>query len=134
MDLNVVRDGKSQAIPIGDLNEQLVRRIVTKNEHPNPVIIMCYVVIILVIMYYIYVTLIKPSFSGRWYFDDKNYYKICHNKWSDTISVKMADETVMDGWVHGRAIYLDDGKMGVLLKNEIHWNGGELWKRALKSE
>ncbi len=120
-----------------EINEQNVRRIIEKKEHPNPTLILSFVVILLLIIYYIYISFVKNSFSGIWISDNDQIFKIYHNKWSDNINIMQMyidgsnDIYYANGYVLGNAIYLlefDSISMGVIYNNKIYWaNSNEVW-------
>jgi hypothetical protein len=111
-----------------DANEEIVRRVVNKTDNPHPIILMCVIITILIVLYYIYIILIKDNFSGEWY-DGNSLVNVAHNKWNDTILV----DNFTDGYVVGNAIYLEKGDkihVGTLYKKSIYWLGdGSVWTR-----
>jgi hypothetical protein len=129
MDLNAFnRSGEKYVVPIEDLNENMVRRTITKHDKPHPLLIFGIIVITIIILYIMYVSAIKMSIAGDWY-DTQGLIKINHNKWNDTFTI---DNKIV-GWLVGNALYVKFGgetKMAVVDKKTIHWCGsGEIWRR-----
>jgi hypothetical protein len=92
------------------------------------------VVALLSMIYYMYITLMKPSLSGEWVNGDQKIH-IHHNKWCDSLNVHGAGYN-MQGYLIGTAIHLidNDGRkiLGIVHKNSIYWAGSfEKWQRPL---
>jgi hypothetical protein len=58
--------------------ESLVRRIVYDNSNPNPVLIAGIFAGIMIVIWFIYVMMIKPNASGEWYDDKGNRWDLDH--------------------------------------------------------
>ena len=142
MDLQVLTsDNNVTTIPVESIaskNEEMVRRIVNKTDHPNPIMLMIYVSVVMIIIYYVYVTMIKQCYGGEWYSNNTKIY-IKHNKWNDSIILYIKDsymgEDEIRGHVNGNAIYVkhEDGiHMGVLKNKKIYWVGSDdVWQRSI---
>ncbi len=116
-----------------DINKRLISNIITAKENPNPIIISCIVVVLVIFVYYINIHFIKPNFSGKW-LKNGEYVVVSHNKWTDEVSVKFFDKDnekmkkTVYGSVSGKAITLfDDGKvvLGTMHLNKIYWIGNK---------
>ncbi len=136
MDLNIIRNGEKITIPVEDYNVELASTIIKKKENPSPVLILSYVFLVIVLMYYVYVTMIKTCYNGEWY-TSNNKFTIKHNKWNDIIDVTDEKGIKMKGYVCGRAIFVrinNDLNMGVMQNRNIHWTNGKIWKKIVKVE
>lgn len=136
MDLNIIKNGEKITVPVEDYNAELASTIIKKQENPSPILIFGYIFVILLVIYYLYVTMIKTCFKGKWYTDDEEFI-IEHNKWNDTICVFDSEGNRMQGYVSGRAIFVRNGcdlNMGVLQNSTIHWTNNKTWKKIIKLE
>ena len=132
-------DNNLHTIPVADKNEHLVRRIVREAENPHPILIVFIILITLLLIYYIYVSRIKPNHSGEWFCEDYDV-NIKHNTFNDTFIAEI-NEIKLPGIIIGNAIYLSDGDssdsyaMGVYDKGKIHWTHTDLtWRRPIYSK
>ena len=125
-------ENKMYTIPIRELNENAVRREITKNDKPHPLLILGIVIIVIIILYILYINAIKQNISGTWY-DTRGPIKIKHNPMNDTFTI----DNKLVGWLVGNALYIkvnNDIKMGVVYKRTIYWCGSEeTWKRPIKA-
>lgn len=136
MDLNIIRNGEKITIPVEDYNAELASTIIKKQENPSPILILSYVFVVIILIYYIYVTMIKTCYNGKWYTTD-NIYSIQHNKFNDIINVFDKNGNLAQGYVCGRAIFIKIGNelnMGVMQNRNIMWTNGEIWKKIIKVE
>ena len=112
---------------IGNLrNLANVKHIVERSENPHPSIIVLIIVGSILIIYCMYINIIKKSASGEWVDENNNIHIINHNKWKDTLIV---DYNTF-GIVKGNLIVIYIGKtmkMGILLKDTINWVDGTSW-------
>ena len=109
---------------ITDLN----RKIELKNN-PNPVYIVCLLIGYIVVIYFIYIFVIKTDLSGTWKDSDGKIYKISHNKFNDNIVIYQDDKKTV-GVMHGNIIILRNSKrdnIGVYLNNRIKWIHQKIW-------
>lgn len=110
------------------INENMVRRMVQRGEHPHPMVILFIVSIIILLLYYIYAMFIKISFDGSWIVDGREVL-VYHNKWNDAITIN----DWIHGYVKGNTIYLDFGdelRVGLLYGRSIRWIDSEVvWYR-----
>lgn len=103
-----------------------VKHIVERSENPHPLTIVLIIVGSMLIIYYIYIIVIKKSLSGDWADENNNIHTICHNKWKDTLLV---DYNIV-GVVKGNLVVIYVGKtmkMGILLNDNIDWVDGTSW-------
>ena len=133
MDLIMVSEkNEFSSVPMSaeDINEESVRRIISKNDHPNPIYWMLYIVIMLILIYYIYVAMVKECVDGKWYSTSGDVVVIKHNKWNDDLFIEM-NGGLLHGSMVGNAIYLkqDDGiALGVFNDKKIYWVGSDdIW-------
>lgn len=149
MNLNLISNRNERvSIPLPDYNEatqtmaeyneNLTRRIVNKNDNPNPIIIISLVMIIIIMMYIFYIMFIKRNLSGEWFSNSKKI-NIFHNKWTDKISFSNNYDIVGNnyGIVAGNAVFVTDKlgekKMAVFnpKTNCLYWyNSADIWTRA----
>lgn len=136
MDLNIIRNGEKITVPVEDYNAELASTIIKKQENPSPILILSYVFVVVLLIYYIYVTMIKTCYNGKWY-TSNNIYSIKHNKFNDVIDVFDQNGNLSQGYVCGRAIFIKIGgelNMGVMQNRNIAWTNGEVWKKIIKVE
>jgi hypothetical protein len=103
-----------------------VKHIVERSENPHPAIIVLIIVGSILIIYCIYVNIIKKSISGEWADENNNIHIIYHDKWKDTIIV----DSDTFGIVKGNLVVIYVGKimkMGILLNDNIDWIDGTSW-------
>lgn len=118
-----------------DINEDYVRRVIRREENPDPMYIVYFTVATCILMYYLYIIVIKACIGGTWYSDlDDGAFKIHHNIWNDTVFVYISGEEVMRGHISGGAINLSSRAgieyMGVVQGNKIYWAGSNItWQR-----
>jgi hypothetical protein len=124
-------DGKRYVLPAGDRNYNYVRRTITKNDHPNPILIAFIIISVLILLYYVKHRIYKLNLSGKWYNQD-GLITIDHCQLYDLIIVSGRQMGRLSGKVDGSAICLhgvDDALYtGVYHKGHIHWNNGDIWR------
>lgn len=141
MDLNAfIEDDKClrmESIPIefpldpADSNEMEVRRIIKKQENPNPIIVALIIFAIAILINMIFRFTMKPNLSGDWVSADGKYLRINHSTWTNRVSVH-TDAGLVQGRINSNVIQLrllTGEKIGALHKNSIYWNDGDLWHR-----
>ena len=109
---------------VSDLN----KKIELKNN-PNPVYIVCLMIGYIVVIYFMYIFIIKTDISGTWKDSDGKIYKITHNKFNDNIVIYQNCKKTI-GVMHGNLIIVrNDSKdnMGVYLNNRIKWIHKKIW-------
>jgi len=107
---------------------ELNKKIELKNN-PNPVYIVCLMIGYLVVIYFMYVFIIKTDISGTWKDSDGNIYKISHNKFSDNIIIFNNRKKTI-GVMHGNLVIIrneSNDNMGVYLNNRIKWLHKKIW-------
>jgi len=118
-----------------DLNEKEVKRVLKFNEHPNPLIVISYIVIVICIMYYTYILFVKKSLTGEWYDYSKERIDILHNKWNDVLVITYKNSNkVIYGKVCGKGVKInfngDKTRLGVFHEEKIYWAGSDdVWKQ-----
>jgi hypothetical protein len=136
MNLNILTsDHSTMSVPIGqnpiEANNNLIRQIINKTDNPHPLLLTVIVLVIMVIIYLIYVSFLKPNFSGEWY----NSYRVInvkHNKYTDEIYI----DGVRVGTAVGNALYIKaatcDIMYGIYTGKKIYWVGSdEVWMRPI---
>lgn len=126
MDMNFVdSNGKQYTMPAQALHANAVHNEITKNDYPHPTITMGIVVITIVIIYLIYILVIKPNFSGIWY--NNGGIRVQHNAFTDTITINNS----LHGHATGNALYIKTStgtKYGIVNGKKIYWiNSDETW-------
>lgn len=141
MELNArSSNGNEYVVPIETLNLNLVRKEVTKDDHPHPLFLLAIGIIVILVLYLMYLSFVKSNLSGSWYNTDLNTksgrsgnrIKISHNVWNDTFTIN--DNLV--GTVVGNALYIKSPAltMGIVNKKKIYWlNTGEIWHRPTRA-
>lgn len=124
-----------------DLNEKMVRGLITENEHPHPLLLTSIILIIIMLIYFLYITMIKRDFSGEWY-SDGYMATVTHCRWTDRLVIDIGQDQ-FDGQVIGNAIYMisadsNDILKGVYYDKKIYWTFGSgalgnVWQRAVKA-
>ena len=107
---------------------ELNKKIELKNN-PNPVYVVCLMIGYLVVIYFMYVFIIKTDISGTWKDSDGNIYKISHNKFSDNIIIFNNRKKTI-GVMHGNLVIIrneSNDNMGVYLNNRIKWLHKKIW-------
>ncbi len=127
--IGVMKNGENQEIPIEELNVSNVKNIIHKNDNPHPVLITVIAFVLVMLIYYIYVVFIKVNFGGKWFIEEKEQKSVIihHNLWSDGVTI----DNIGTGYIKGGAIYVSNGKMGVLYNNNIYWTDKTVWKRPI---
>jgi len=116
-------------------NNDNIQKIIEMRNNPNPVYIVCLLVGYIIVIYFLYVFLVKEDISGEWKDSDDNNYKILHNKFSDNIIIVKTDKNSKDckkiiGILHGNLLILRNNNLdniGVYLNNRIKWLDSKLW-------
>jgi hypothetical protein len=100
-----------------ETNLRNARNLITKLEHPKPIIVVLIVVCVMILCYVMYVELIKINITGAYYDDgDNKVYMIDHNYFSNTIVISRKNSMIDDqvyGIVKGNAIILFDDNSNV---------------------
>jgi len=136
MDINFeTSSGKKYSIPASEAHFNHVKRTITKNDHPNPLLIVIIVIVVILLLWYIYIKRTKLDLSGSWYNNKGEKIDIQHCPWSDNVTVIKQGIDLMHGQVDGVGIYLHNrsGKpyAGVYKDNVIYWNNGDVWKMII---
>lgn len=112
-----------------NLNENAVKRIITKNDNPNPFLILACVLTISAIIYYMYICRFKHNISGIWFTENGNI-EIYHN----IISNKIYLNGNYSGYITGDTVHLttnNEHMMGIIYNNEILWINSRKWIRPI---
>ena len=110
---------------------ELNKKIELKNN-PNPVYIVCLMIGYMVVIYFMYIFIIKTDISGTWKDSDGNIYKIKHNKFSDNIIIFQNHKKTI-GVMHGNLVIIrneSNDNMGVYLNNRIKWLHKKIWYKV----
>lgn len=111
-------------------NLEKVCRIVTRSENPHPLTIVLIIFASIIVIYYIYICMIKDLATGNWVDENKKKYTIKHNKWTDAITVNTPKRSIC-GVIKGNliVIYVDKTmRTGVWLNDTINWTDGTTWQ------
>lgn len=109
-----------------------VKNIVKKSENPHPFVMVAIVAVVIIVMYCIYVTVIKSHIGGEWIDDDDVSHTIIHNKWTDVVYTDSKYRGVLKGNL--LLMYMiDKMHMGIYINNQIQWMNGDIWYRVKKS-
>ncbi len=128
-------DGTSYHTP-AEINIENVRTFIAKKENPHPLTITIMALATLVIIYIIYILLVKSCISGEWVGqlgDQPSItYKITHNPFTDKINIYNSGQWVADGYYVGNIIRINTtgGKLtGMLASHDtILWiDSGDVW-------
>ena len=133
MDLNIIKDGKQISVPVGDYNTETVKTIIKKTENPSPIIILSCIFVIIVLLYYMYITIVKHCYSGEWY-NQNDVFVIKHHKWNDSVEISDNSNTKIKGYISGKAIFIYINNvlnMGIINNRQIHWVDGSIWKKRI---
>lgn len=106
-----------------------VRDLVERSENPHPSVIILIVVGSILIIYCMYICMVKKSATGEWVNEDNNVFTIKHNKWTDNLVINTSIGATY-GVIKGNLIVIYFGrtmKMGVWLKDNIDWVDGTSW-------
>ena len=107
-------------------NIKRVKTIVTRSENPHPLTIVFIIVLTILIMYNVYINIIKKTIEERWLDYNKNLYNIVHNKWNDTIVLNKKYPGTING--HLVTIHTNKGtKIGIWIDDKIKWMNDEVW-------
>lgn len=107
---------------------ELNKKIEMKNN-PNPIYLTCLIIGYIVIIYFLYIFIIKDDISGIWKDSDGKIYKITHNKFSDNVIIYHNQKKTI-GVIHGNLVILrndNNDNMGVYLNNRIKWLHKKIW-------
>jgi hypothetical protein len=134
MNINAITNtNEHYVIPIAKKNEEFVRTMIHKNDHPHPTLLIIIIIVILLLIYYLYINVIKKNFSGEWYSAIGKLIKIRHNPWNDYIYI----DDIYRGYSVGNAIYLDSSTspiMGIFNNKKIYFIGtNEIWSKPVNS-
>jgi hypothetical protein len=109
-----------------------VRETVKKSENPHPFVMLSIVIVVIMVMYCIYVNVIKPHIGGKWIDDDDVSRTIVHNKWTDVVYADSKYRGVFKGNL--LLMQIDDKMhMGIYINNQIRWMNGDIWYSVKKS-
>jgi hypothetical protein len=109
---------------VSELNKKIELK-----TNPSPVYIVCLMIGYMVVLYFIYIFIIKPDISGTWKDSDSKIYKITHNKFSDNIVIYQNCKKTI-GVLNGNIIIIRDGttdNMGIYLNDRIKWIHKKIW-------
>ena len=119
---------------LNDINNVInAKKMITKSENPNPLIIIVIIVAMIILFYLVYVTQIKNSLKGRWYDNNDKVYFVDHCKFKDILVVSSKNSTVK-GIVKDDIVllfYKNKTKMGIYLNNCIKWTDNTTWNKIL---
>jgi hypothetical protein len=113
---------------IKDNFSDLNKKIELKNN-PNPIYIVCLMIGYMVVIYFMYIFIIKTDISGTWKDSGGIIYKINHNKFNDNIVIYQNCKKTI-GVMHGNLIIVrndSNDNMGVYLNNRIKWIHEKIW-------
>jgi hypothetical protein len=138
--VTVLNDAKVEYSP-ADHNLEYVRNLVHQRENPDPFVAMGLLGVIVITMYLIYIICIKRNITGIWFGSFGSLplaikYKVNHNLFTDTLTIKMNNGNIKNGKIIGNTIYLYDGVgnelVGVLIKNnKIVWvDSKDVWNHV----
>jgi len=145
IDSSALKDNESQSSSLiteqiltkselNDINNIInTKKIITKSENPNPLIIIVIIVAMVILFYLVYVTQIKNSLEGRWYDDNDKVYFIDHCKFKDILVVSSKNSNVK-GIVKDDIVilfYKNTTKLGIYLNNCIKWTDNTTWCKIL---
>lgn len=117
--LNITRNDVAQKTKA---TADVLQSYIYQNANPNPAVVVIAVLIVLLGMWVIYVALIKPSLRGSWRDVDGSMWKIHHNMFSGTLTVKHKhkDGRIVAGYGDvNDNLFRFDNYMGV-------WNYGDI--------
>lgn len=104
-----------------------VKDIVRRTENPNPLVIVVIILVTMLVMYCLFIQVIKKNITGVWIDDDDKSNDIVHDKWKDTIVVNGKYHGLVKG--HLVVIYMAKKmQMGIWVKNKITWTDGSSWQ------
>lgn len=138
---SVSKDSNIEYSPT-DLNMEYVKNIIHQRENPDPFIAFGLVAAVIMVMYLIYILIIKRNISGIWFGNIGDMptavkYKIIHNPFTDTLTIKIAGQnTLTNGKLIGHTIYLYNNvgneEVGVLVGyHKIIWvNSKDVWNHV----
>lgn len=119
---------------LNDINNIInTKKMITKLENPNPLIIVFIIVVIVVLFYFIYITQIKKSLEGRWYDDNDKVYFVHHCMFKDILTVSTKNSTIK-GIVKDDIVllfYNNETKLGIHLNNCIKWTDNTTWNKII---
>ena len=135
--VKVYDDSRVEYSPV-DLNLDYVKNVVYQRENPHPLTIVFLIVGILILICFIYTVFIKRNISGIWFGNSElapssMKYKISHNPFTDSLTVKNTSGEVVHGKLVGHTVWLFNDNapetVGVLLsKYKIVWvNSDDVW-------
>ena len=141
MDINFkTSNGESYVLPASENHYNHVRRTITQYDHPNPIMVIILVIMVLLVLWYIHVKTTKLDLSGRWYDTNGDLLNIYHCPWSDDIITNTKNLGELSGKVDGSGIYLHSKSTlskksilytGVYKDRTIYWNNGYIWKLVI---
>lgn len=103
-----------------------VQEIVRRSENPHPITLILIIVMTVLIMYCVYVKVIKKSATGSWMDDAENSHHITHDLWKDTLTVDGKHYGIIKG--HTMIVYMKDQmRMGIWVNDRISWTDGQTW-------
>ncbi len=117
-----------------DANLANVRNYVYRSANPNPVVVIAFVLIIIVLIHFIYTLYVKPSFSGKWT-DGKDKFHIEHNLFTNSAVIHQLGRPNINALTYGPAIHTvsDKTRLGVMtITNKskiITWLDGGVWTK-----
>jgi hypothetical protein len=104
-----------------------VSNVIKRSENPNPLTIVVIIIVSILVIYCIFIQVVKTSISGVWVDSSSKNHDISHNKWKDTIIVDRKYHGLVKG--HLVVIYMDKQmQMGIWIKNKIMWTNGTVWQ------
>ena len=130
-------DIKNQIDTLVKNNNESMQKIIELRNNPNPVYIVCILIGYFIVIYFLYIFLVKDDISGKWKDSDDNNYEIMHNKFNDNIIVYKKLNNIKNkkckksiGVLHGNILIMQNNKynnIGVYLNDRIKWLDNKLW-------
>lgn len=105
-----------------------VKRVIRRSENPDPITVVLIILASVMVIYFMFVTCVKKTLTGKWEGNKDEVHTIVQNKWNDTLLIDSKYLGVAKG--HVAIVHMPEPigtKMGVITEGKIHWTNGETW-------